>query len=235
MPSRFPPLQGTITQLDQQVRHRDRVNVYLDGRFAFGLSASVAAAEGLQPGRVLTADDVARLLHADAVHVARDAAVRYLGYRPRSEAEVRAYLERRKGVPPEIVDAALDWLRRHGYVDDTAFAQFWVSNRMAFRPRGARALRAELREKGVARETIDTVLKALAPEEDTLIEQVARAYLQRLTPGELADAQRFRTRLGSFLARRGFTYEAITAVVRRLWNERTADHAADPSPEDAPR
>jgi regulatory protein len=228
MPSRFPPLQGTITQLDQQVRH-------LDGRFAFGLSASVAAAEGLQPGRVLTADDVARLLHADAVHVARDAAVRYLGYRPRSEAEVRAYLERRKGVPPEIVDAALDWLRRHGYVDDTAFAQFWVSNRMAFRPRGARALRAELREKGVARETIDTVLKALAPEEDTLIEQVARAYLQRLPPGELADAQRFRTRLGSFLARRGFTYEAITAVVRRLWNERTADHAADPSPEDAPR
>ncbi len=213
------PLHGTITDLTEQVHHRGRVNVYLDGHFAFGVSAELAVTAGLQPGRVLSAPDVAQLLRADALHTAREAALRFLGYRPRSEAEVRAYLERRKGYPPDVVAEAVEWLRERGYIDDAAFAQFWVANRMAFRPRGRRLLRAELRGKGVARETVEAALEPLDREGEALIEQAARMQLRRLTLDDKADFQRFRAKMIASLARRGFDYEEITAIVRQLWDE----------------
>lgn len=219
------PLHGTITDLTEQVHHSGRVNVYLDGRFAFGVSTEIAASEGLRPGRELSAADVARLLRADAFHAAREAALHFLGYRPRSEAEVRAYLERRKGFPLDIVEEAIAWLRDRGYIDDAAFAQFWVANRMAFRPRGRRLLRAELRGKGVARETVEAALQPFDQEAEALIEQAARARLRRLTPDDKADFQRFRTKMAAFLARRGFDYDAITTIVRQLWDELHDDGA----------
>jgi regulatory protein len=219
------PLHGTITDLTEQVHHRGRLNVYLDGCFAFGVSAEIAAAEGLRPGRVLSATDVARLLRADAVQAAREVALRFLSFRPRSEAEVRSYLERRKGYPPDVVMDVLAWLRDRGYIDDTAFAQFWVADRITYRPRGHRLLRAELRRKGVARETVEAALEPLDLRDKALIEQAARMRLRRLAAADKADFQRFRTKIAAFLARRGFDYDDIAAIVRQLWSELQSDGA----------
>jgi regulatory protein len=52
-------MAGTITALRFQKRNKDRVNVYLDGQFAFGLAAIEAVR--LRVGQTLSDDDVARL------------------------------------------------------------------------------------------------------------------------------------------------------------------------------
>ncbi len=151
---------------------------------------------------------------------ALDVAFRYLGPRPRSVWEVRQRL-RRRGLDPDLIERAVAWLLDHGFLDDEAFASFWIENRESFRPRGKRMLVQELRLRGVSPETLDPQLENLDEEASAI--RAARRKAQGLAS---TDYKTFASKLGGFLQRRGFSYEVVNAVTRRLWAE-----AAPGSPE----
>jgi regulatory protein len=220
MPSR---VSGTVSAVEYQQKRPDRVNVYLDGAFGFALSEAVLLDSGLRKGQALSAADVARLLTREDQQRAYDSALNYLSYRPRSEAEVRRSLEEKR-FAPESVEEALARLRRAGLLDDAAFARYWVENRDAFSPRGARALRAELRQRGVADEV---VREATSSEERDDLAAARAAAEKKARQLHGLDRQVFRQRLGGYLARRGFSYEAIRPVVEALWSEAQSEQAED--------
>jgi len=199
---------GTITTLRFQKRNQDRVNVYLDDQFAFGLAAIEAAC--LRVGQVLSDDDIARLQEYDQVERACERALNFLSYRPRSEAEVRRNL-RRKKVDDEIVEAAVERLTRAGLLNDLEFARYWVENRLQFNPRGARALRHELGEKGVAASIVAQALEDF--DEESSARQVAEAGARRLAHLEPSD---FRRKLKGYMTRRGFSYAVIGPLVAEM-------------------
>jgi regulatory protein len=215
------PLAGTITAIEVQQRDPQRVSLFLDGRFAFGLSSSTLADAGLKPGDVLSEAQVAELLQREAVQQALQQAFHLLSYRPRSEHELRRALAR-KGHAPETIEAVLKRLERYHYVDDQAFALAWIENRQRARPRGARLLRAELRQKGVEREIVDQAIDDAGGDEHTLARAAARRKLGTL---KAADYGEFGRKLGGFLLRRGFDADVVWPVVRELWAEQTGETA----------
>jgi regulatory protein len=204
-------MAGKITRLKVQKRNRNRVNVYLDGRFAFGLPAIVAAS--LQPGQSLSDGDLEGLREAGSLEGAYDQALDYLSYRPRSRAEVQAYLQRR-GAPATQIGAVVERLEAAGLVDDLAFARFWVENRERHRPRGPMALRYELRRKGVNEATIEQALVSL-DETDSAYRAVERKAQQLRD----LDLPQFTRKLVEYLARRGFDYGIARDVAERRWAE----------------
>lgn len=209
-----------ITALRLQKKNQQRVNVYLDGKYAFGLQASVAAS--LKVGQRLSPEEVDQLQRRDAAEVAYDRALNYLSYRPRSRAEIEAYLKRRE-VPPITIQNVMDRLMGAGLLDDEAFAQYWVENREHFQPRGVRSLRFELRQKGVPDAVID---KAITNIDET--ESAYRAGRERARRLRRLDYQEFRRRLGGFLQRRGFGYDVVKVIVDRLWRELQAAVEEEP-------
>src|SRR6266542_6260426 len=94
-----------------------------------------------------------------------DAALRFLAVRPRSEAEVRTRLLRARHEATAI-EQALERLRQDGLLDDAAFAQYWLEQRRTFRPRGARLVQAELRQRGIADLAAEAATTLDTPEED---------------------------------------------------------------------
>lgn len=209
-------MEQRITALRQQKKNRQRVSVYLDGDYAFGLQAIIAAP--LRVGQTLSPEQMRQLLQSDSAEIAYERALGFLSYRPRSEAEVVAYLRRRK-MPPEAIQAATERLLQAGLLDDEAFSKYWVENRETFRPRGARLLRYELRRKGVHDALIDQAVENL--DETDSAYQAAHDRARRYAH---LDRVSFRRRLGAFLQRRGFGYEAVKEAVERLWQEtRPAD------------
>ena len=201
----------TITALKQQKRDPRRVSVHLDGEYAFGLTKIVAA--WLQVGQQLGAEKIQALQAQDEEEVAYQKALHFLSYRPRSEAEVERNL-RKHAASEAIVEGVITRLRKNELVDDVEFAQRWVENRRVFRPRGAFALRAELRQKGVADEVIDGALQGL--DEESLASAAAESKLRQLAGLEWQD---FRRKLSAHLSRRGFGYELITEAVRKAWEQ----------------
>ncbi len=200
-----------VTALRLQGRNKSRVNVYLDGKFAFGVAKMVAARLAL--GQELDEAAIARLRGLDDVEQAYERALKFLAPRPRSEAEVRRRLRQRQ-IPDAIVDQVVDRLRQASLLNDEEFANFWVENRVTFRPRSKRVLRAELKQKGVGD---DQVRQALAASDDSAAAYALAAPRARRLAG--LEYQEFRRKLGDYLARRGFDYDTIGPVVERVWQE----------------
>jgi regulatory protein len=201
----------TITALRFQKKNKERVNVYLDGRYAFSLAAIEAAK--LRRGQSLSDQEIQDLLERDSFQKAYARALRFLSYRPRSEAEVRRYLQDKKAAPT-IEAEVVERLTSSGLLDDQAFANYWVENRESFNPRGQHALIYELRQKGLSEETIALALEDIDEEDSAYRALISRA--RRMPP---LDRESFRKKLGSFLRRRGFSYEAISAALERTWRE----------------
>jgi regulatory protein len=209
-------MAGTITALVAQKRNKERVNVYLDGEFAFGLA--LIEALKLHKGQQLSDDDIARLKALDEIEVAHDRALNFLSYRPRSSEEVRRNLHQ-KEFAEQTIETVIERLTGAGLLDDAAFARYWVDNRERFEPRSRRALRYELRQKGVPDAAIQAALDDL-DEEDAAY----RAASARLRRYARADEETFRKGLGNFLARRGFGYGIVRDVLDRLWQEQSMQH-----------
>jgi regulatory protein len=203
---------GKVTALKVQKHHPNRINVYLDNEFSFGLSRITAA--WLKVGQELSPTKIAKLQAQDEREVAYVQALRFLDYRPRSRAEVRKNLEKH-AIPPEVITDVFKRLERSGLVNDERFAQDWVTNRSEFRPRSRRALAYELRQRGLADTAIKKALEGI--NEETLAYQAAIKQARRYENLPVRD---FRNKLGSYLARRGFSYEIIKDVVARVWDEK---------------
>lgn len=204
-------MAGTITALKFQKKNTERVNVYLDDHYAFSLTAIEAAR--LKRGQLLSDQEIEVLQERDSFQKAYARALRFLSYRPRSEAEVRRYLQGKK-MPPAIEAEVVERLTSAGLLDDQAFARYWVENRESFKPRGRSALRYELRQKGLNEETIALALEDIDEEDSAYRALINRA--RRMPP---LDHGSFRKKLGSFLRRRGFSYDAINTALERTWRE----------------
>jgi regulatory protein len=208
-------MAGKVTALKVQKKNRDRVSVYLDGRFAFGLPAIVAA--GLRLGQHLSDPEIESLTERGNVEKEYGQALNYLSYRPRSRAELVTYLKKRD-VPEVQVEVIIDRLERVGLVDDAAFAQYWVDNRERFRPRGLRGLRYELQIKGISNELIDEALASVDPSASAY-----RAASRKARQLRELDEHGFERKLVEFLARRGFDYDIAREVARRHWQALMAE------------
>lgn len=202
---------GTITALTTQKHNPNRVNVFLDGAFAFGLAAVTAVS--LRIGQTLTPAEMEKLQQADELENAKQSAIRYIGYRPRSIREVSDHL-RQKGFADTAVDQACERLQEVGLLDDTAFAHYWVEQRETFKPRSQMALRQELQQKGVRREIIESVLTEV--DETGVARQAARKQSSRW---QNLPEDEFKLKLSSYLQRRGFSYDLIKQIVNESWNE----------------
>ena len=147
-----------------------------------------------------------------------EAALRFLEARQRSAEEVRRRLLVR-GYRPDLVDVVLTRLTEFGIVDDAAFAEAWVESRDRARPCGERALRAELRRKGIDRQVVDDVLEMRESAQPDADAEAARRVLERHAGAlaRVADPRARRQRAYALLARSGFesetAVEAITAML----------------------
>ena len=209
-----------ITALEPQAHNSERYNLYVDGHFLLGVNASIVLQMGLEVQQELLPEQVEQLRSTEAEQKAVDRALNYLSFRPRSREEVRRYL-RRKETPPDIIEAALARLDRLDFVNDRAFASFWIENREQFNPRGAHALKNELRMKGVEREVVDELVND-EQDEELALRAGRRKALSLINIPDM-DYATFRNRLGSFLQRRGFGYEVSKRTVSSLWKELRAE------------
>lgn len=206
----------TITAIETQRRDPERVNVYLDGQFAFGFSKLVASSRGLVEGKSLSPTEIEALRSEDDVEKAFNMALNFLSFRPRSRREIEDYFRRRK-LDADVGSAVVERLVRIGVLDDREFARFWVENRQAFRPRGTRALKAELRQKGIESEIIEDALADLGDEEETAY----IAGMKKMRSYNTADEREFFRKMLGFLQRRGFPYAPAAAAARRIYREMT--------------
>ena len=161
-----------------------------------------------------------RLGAVDDPAVVLEAALRFLEPRQRSIGEVRRRLTR-VGYQPELVEGAIARLVELGVLDDEAFARSWIESRDRARPRGQRALRSELAQKGIDRQTSYEVMAKREVSEPEADAAAAKRLLQRneRTLARVFDVRARRNRAYALLARNGFDSETAIAAIGEVLDE----------------
>lgn len=202
-------MERQITAIRVQKHDPDRLNIDLDGEFAFGLSRLVAA--WLKVGDYLSEDRINSLIESDSSEAAYLKATRLLDYRPRTEKEIRQRLIQ-KGFSTLEIDQVVLRLKRANLVQDQQFAKMWIENRNDYHPRSQRLMRYELRNKGVSEQMIESAL-ADSADDNELATRAASQYARKLN---FQDRELFRKKLSAYLARRGFSYRTIAPIIGDL-------------------
>lgn len=184
-----------ITKLEYQKRDPNRVNVFVDGKFAVGINVNDVIKLGLTNNQEISREELNKIIENSNFGKAFNAAINFLSFRPRSEFEIRQYLKKKK---VDDVEGIIEKLRQLGQVNDEEFAKWWIEQRNTFRPKGKRALEMELRRKGIK-------TKVEVGNE----EELAMKAIKRKLP--MPKEKVFR-----FLASRGFSFDTIENIVEKL-------------------
>ncbi len=198
-----------------QEKHPDRVSVYLDGAFGFGLHQDLVLRYDLYKGKSLSEADVARIKDADQEFLARGKAYHFIGYRPRTVQEVRRRLQR-AGHQPEHVARVVEHFLGLGLLDDAAFARDYVQSRMRNKGYGPDRIRNELLRKGVDRTLIDETLREVLADVDTVEAVRAAADKQWGRLRREPDSRKRIRKLYEYLLRRGHTTDDVRRVIEEF-------------------
>lgn len=181
-----------------------------DGEAERAASEALARSAG-HSGRASDPDEGIKQ-DADPESVARSIVLRKLSTRAHTRAELERALAA-KQVPAPAAEAVLDRMAELGLVNDEAFARDWVESRQQRRHLSRRGLQQELTRKGVARETISSVVQEVGTG-DELIAAHALVNKKRAALAGLDPAVRYR-RLAGLLSRRGYSSDVVSTVLQQ--------------------
>jgi regulatory protein len=197
-----------ITNITSQ-KDPERVNIFIDNQFAFGLFLWTKEELGLKKGMEIDESLLERIKSKDELQSAKAKAYEYLSYRQRTQKELEDYLLK-KEFKKNTVDNVIELLREAGYVDDLDFARAYVRDKTTYKNFGPYRIRNELSQKGISKESVDTALHEEYHEEvQELVDLVKSKYSSILH--DRSD-KRFR-RIGGFLQRKGHSYDTIKKVL----------------------
>jgi len=214
---------GAVTSIEAQKHATTRYSIFLDGEFAFGVGRDLLLESGLAKGEFLDQQRIDSILARDAIDRAVATAMRALEQRMQTGRELRTRLMR-KGFEAETIDAALAKLIDAGYLNDERFAELWIENRLAHRPRGKRMLEQELRQKGIDRQIVDETVAGMEIDDRAAELELARKRLKSVQ-GLPPDEQK--KKLTGILARRGFDFGVIRSTLETVLGE-SLDDIDDP-------
>ncbi len=197
-----------ITSIKQQ-KAKNRVNVYLDGHFGFGIDLDNFVKLGLRVGQELTDAEVAEIVKKAEFQKNLDKVLRFATLRPRSEKEIRDYFKRKK-YHISIYDSLLEKLKHFELLDDFKFAKWWVDQRQNFKPKPTRILKIELTQKGIVKEIIENVLGETKVDEEKMAKELIerKSYKWKNLEPRIA-----KQKMSQYLAGKGFNWEIIKNVV----------------------
>lgn len=189
---------GKVTAITPQVKDDKRVNVYIDGAFACGLSLEAAVKNKVKVGAEI---DEARLkeIEFDSEKTsAMEKTAAFISKTMKTEREVALFLAR-KGYSEAVVSFILEKYKSYGYIDDAAYAESYVKSYAA--KKGDRLLKAELSRRGVSEEHISAALQNAVRDENAVDALAAKFMRGR------AHCQKEISRLYRHLLSKGFSYE----------------------------
>ena len=195
-----------ITDVTLQKKNSQRVNLYLDGEFAFALSLNVAADEKLKKGKEISPAELLELKERATAADAKKKAYDYLGRRAHSKAELLQKL-RRSEKTRDGAKAALAELESFGYLDDSQYAEM-MAKHLSAKGYGEKKIRYELKAKGVEDEIVEQIVADIPENTYEKIQKI----LEKKYPQGISNEKEKR-RAVNLLVRYGYTLQEIFKVL----------------------
>jgi regulatory protein len=212
----FEPVLGIISAIKFQKKDKLRASIYIEARFAFGVNIATIEHFRLRKGDEVDSILYEKITSFDQTISARRAAQKFLNTRRRTERDVRRKLQQNE-IPDEFIDMIIDELKQAKLIDDAAYAQAFIHDRLLTKSVSKGKLALELQAKGIDRVMANEAVQGISSDDEEIDRALdaARKKLPGLERKE-SDHRRRSQKLYAFLAARGFTGSIIKNTLERL-------------------
>lgn len=208
-----------ITQISQAVKNSERANIYLNGKFWLGINKNKLLSFKLMKGKELTELEKHEIESATLNNNLIERAVNYARIRPRSCSEVKDYLIYKRKVEPSEAENVIDYLQNEGILSDEKFAKWFVEYKLSSGTSGINKLKTALLQKRISKEIINSTLneifedESFKKEQSIKLEELAEKLSKTI---KYKDAYDFKSKLVQKLMGKGFKYDEIKEVLKRI-------------------
>ena len=142
-----------ITGIQTQKKNSSRFNLDIDGKFFCGISADTLAKYSLYQGKVISNDELEKVLDTELQTRFFNRVLEYLARAPKTEFQIQRYMKdlvyKKKGKwfeelskekQEKIFTFVISKLKEYGYIDDKSFAESFINSRIRNKPRGKKHL-----------------------------------------------------------------------------------------------
>ena len=206
-----------ITSVEQQQKNKHRYNVNIDGEYSFAVHADVLIKYRLLKGREINPQELEEILIAEELNRAKQVALNYLSYRPRTVEELRNHLLG-KGFEGDHCQEVTSQMQKLGYLNDREYAKQWIQERKNARPRGKYLLRQELLRRGIDKEIADDVIDQELTSDEAM-QMIKTLVDKKYRNARFSDFYELKMKMIPFLQRKGFSFELILAVLEKIKGE----------------
>ncbi|WP_352400617.1 RecX family transcriptional regulator [Anaerotignum sp.] len=200
-----------VTKVVPQKRDITKYNIYIDGEYVFALHPQDMEYFGIKEGKEVPQDTISFIQKSLIYVQAQDVALHFIGYKMRTEKEVRQKLEE-KEFAEEVVEEVINFLCKYKYTDDREYAKRYIKERLRLNPRSAYALRMELLQRGIAEGICQEVL------DETHVSELGDAvrWIERKARGQWPPDEKKKKQLYGFLQRKGYSYGVIKSAFQEM-------------------
>lgn len=199
-----------VTKIEIQAKDKNRANLYLDEKFACGLSVELVVKMGLKKGVDIDETYLAEIVFEDEKTKAMNKAVNYISSNLKTAKQIKDYLKK-KDYSQKTIDYVIDKMVEYKYIDDVSYARAYISTYSS--KYGKLKLRAGLRTKGISDKVIDDALLEEGNIKDSL-KDVAEKYMRNKQ-----NTREVMAKLSRFLASRGFDWDSIKEYINSISGE----------------
>lgn len=202
-----------ITKIEQQKKYKDRLNIYIDDEFAFGISYATYEKYRIKKGEEVDDDYINNLIKEEEKNKANDYALNLLTYRLRSKKEIIDKMKN-KGYEEYLIENTINYLEKNKYLDDKYFVNAFINDKININKYGQRKIEAELYKKGIDRELISECINEINEEE--LLDNAIYLIRKRSLRYDKLNKRERNDKLMRYLSGRGYRYDIIKKAIDKL-------------------
>jgi regulatory protein len=204
-----------ITNIEEQKRKKDRVNIYVDNVFFAGVFKELAHALKLEIDKEVDKDELKQIIDEEMYYEAKEKALQIINHSPHSEKALKEKLGKR-GYENAICLKVIKWLKEYGFLNDEKFANALAKDKANLSKHGKKRIKQTLYQKKFNKELIEEVIENI--DEETEYQnalELAQKKAEKLKSKE-SDRRKLYQKISQYLAYRGYGYNIIGKVVKQV-------------------
>lgn len=199
-----------ITDIKEQTKDNKRVSVFIDNKFAFGITKIDAIYYRLKINDEISQEKYNKIIEENIFIKARDKALKLLGIRARSRKEIEDKLK--ADYSSEVIERVLSLMDKYGYTDDEKFAKAYADDKFKLKGWSNRRIAFELKKKGVSDKIINNLLAESNYDTASAIEKLLLKRLKGKTNIDFKEKQK----QFNYLASKGYEFDEIKEAVDKI-------------------
>jgi len=200
-----------ITDIQVKKNNINRRKLYIDNELFIEIDDVIISELGLYIGKEVTDELIVKIQQKETFARAKNDAIRFLSYRPRSEWEISNKLKNKK-FPIFIIEETIYWLKDKDLINDRQFAMIWIKDRITNKPLGKLKIRKELYNKGIDNEIIESTVNVFFKKDEDELELAYQLIERRKNSLRLKNVQLEPQKIINLLKNRGFSYYVINHI-----------------------